>query len=248
MVRVLVVSWEYPPVVVGGLGRHVRRAQPRARRRRARRRGGVPPAGRHGRHHPPHRARHARPRWAHCGCCASPRTRRTWSSPATSWPGRWRGSTPPCVRRCTHLRGWSARRRARPRLARRARRDHARRRRRRRRWSRPCTPPRRAATPASATPLQRQVHSVEWWLAHRADALITCSAAMRREVDGLFGPGARARHGGAQRHRRRGTGRSTRGTPPRPAPAGPPTAARCSSTSDVWSTRRVCRTCWRRCR
>lgn len=23
MVRVLVVSWEYPPVVVGGLGRHV---------------------------------------------------------------------------------------------------------------------------------------------------------------------------------------------------------------------------------
>ncbi|MDT7578907.1 MAG: glycogen synthase, partial [Pseudonocardiales bacterium] len=38
------------------------------------------------------------------------------------------------------------------------------------------------------TPLQRQVHSVEWWLARRADALITCSAAMRDEVTALFGP------------------------------------------------------------
>jgi glycogen(starch) synthase len=38
------------------------------------------------------------------------------------------------------------------------------------------------------TPLQRQVHSVEWWLARRADALMTCSAAMRAEVDVLFGP------------------------------------------------------------
>jgi glycogen(starch) synthase len=39
-----------------------------------------------------------------------------------------------------------------------------------------------------ATPLQRQVHSAEWWLARRADALITCSAAMRDEVTALFGP------------------------------------------------------------
>jgi glycogen(starch) synthase len=36
------------------------------------------------------------------------------------------------------------------------------------------------------TPLSQQVHSVEWWLARRADALITCSRAMRREVAGLF--------------------------------------------------------------
>lgn len=35
-------------------------------------------------------------------------------------------------------------------------------------------------------PLNRQVHSVEWWLANRADALITCSAAMRTEVAQLF--------------------------------------------------------------
>ncbi|ANZ38202.1 glycogen synthase [Lentzea guizhouensis] len=35
-------------------------------------------------------------------------------------------------------------------------------------------------------PLNQQVHSVEWWLANRADALITCSSAMRREVAHLF--------------------------------------------------------------
>ena len=35
-------------------------------------------------------------------------------------------------------------------------------------------------------PLNQQVHSVEWWLANRADALITCSQAMRREVAHLF--------------------------------------------------------------
>ena len=34
--------------------------------------------------------------------------------------------------------------------------------------------------------LNRQLHSCEWWLAHRADTLITCSAAMRAEVAELF--------------------------------------------------------------
>ncbi|MBC8092691.1 MAG: glycosyltransferase, partial [Pseudonocardia sp.] len=32
----------------------------------------------------------------------------------------------------------------------------------------------------------RQVHSTEWWLANRADAVITCSVAMRAEVAELF--------------------------------------------------------------
>lgn len=36
--------------------------------------------------------------------------------------------------------------------------------------------------------VNRQVHSVEWWLANRADALITCSSSMRDEVDELFTP------------------------------------------------------------
>jgi glycogen(starch) synthase len=35
-------------------------------------------------------------------------------------------------------------------------------------------------------PLNQQVHSVEWWLANRADALVTCSMAMRTEVAHLF--------------------------------------------------------------
>ena len=37
-----------------------------------------------------------------------------------------------------------------------------------------------------SAPLSRQVHSAEWWLARRADTLITCSAAMRTEVAELF--------------------------------------------------------------
>ncbi|NMO91230.1 glycosyltransferase family 4 protein [Actinomycetospora sp. TBRC 11914] len=37
-----------------------------------------------------------------------------------------------------------------------------------------------------SAPLNRQVHSVEWWLAQAADALVTCSHAMREEVAGLF--------------------------------------------------------------
>jgi glycogen(starch) synthase len=35
-------------------------------------------------------------------------------------------------------------------------------------------------------PLNQQVHSVEWWLANRADAVIACSAAMQGEVAHLF--------------------------------------------------------------
>lgn len=34
--------------------------------------------------------------------------------------------------------------------------------------------------------VSQQVHSMEWWLAQRADALITCSEAMRSETAGLF--------------------------------------------------------------
>jgi glycogen(starch) synthase len=37
-----------------------------------------------------------------------------------------------------------------------------------------------------SSPLSRQVHSIEWWLTHRADTLITCSAAMRAEAAELY--------------------------------------------------------------
>ncbi|QTJ69112.1 glycosyltransferase family 4 protein [Rhodococcus sp. ZPP] len=36
--------------------------------------------------------------------------------------------------------------------------------------------------------INRQVHSVEWWLANDSDALITCSASMQDEVTTLYGP------------------------------------------------------------
>ncbi len=40
-----------------------------------------------------------------------------------------------------------------------------------------------------AGPISRQVHAVESWLARESDSLITCSASMRDEISELFGPG-----------------------------------------------------------
>ena len=37
-----------------------------------------------------------------------------------------------------------------------------------------------------SSPLSRQVHSTEWWLANRADTVITCSTAMRDEAAELY--------------------------------------------------------------
>ncbi|MGU3434188.1 glycosyltransferase family 4 protein [Actinomycetes bacterium M1A6_2h] len=36
--------------------------------------------------------------------------------------------------------------------------------------------------------VNRQVHSLEWWLANESDSVITCSASMDDEVSRLFGP------------------------------------------------------------
>ncbi|WP_416563041.1 glycosyltransferase family 4 protein [Nocardia testacea] len=36
--------------------------------------------------------------------------------------------------------------------------------------------------------VNRQVHSVEWWLANESDALITCSTSMKDEVERLYRP------------------------------------------------------------
>lgn len=38
-------------------------------------------------------------------------------------------------------------------------------------------------------PISRQVHAVESWLVRESDSLITCSASMREEITTLFGPG-----------------------------------------------------------
>lgn len=40
-----------------------------------------------------------------------------------------------------------------------------------------------------AGPISRQVHAVESWLARESDSLITCSSSMRDEITELFGPG-----------------------------------------------------------
>ncbi|MGC2656167.1 MAG: glycosyltransferase family 4 protein, partial [Mycobacterium sp.] len=37
--------------------------------------------------------------------------------------------------------------------------------------------------------ISRQVHAIESWLVHESDSLITCSASMRDEISELFGPG-----------------------------------------------------------
>ncbi len=37
--------------------------------------------------------------------------------------------------------------------------------------------------------VSRQVHALESWLVHESDSLITCSASMREEITTLFGPG-----------------------------------------------------------
>ncbi|MDF0586067.1 glycosyltransferase family 4 protein [Tsukamurella sp. 8F] len=43
-------------------------------------------------------------------------------------------------------------------------------------------------------PVNRQVHSAEWWLARESDAVITCSRSMSDEVARLFGPGLAQLH------------------------------------------------------
>ena len=40
-------------------------------------------------------------------------------------------------------------------------------------------------------PVSRQVHSLESWLAHESDSLITCSASMRDEISHALRPGSR---------------------------------------------------------
>ena len=53
--RVLMLSWEYPPVVVGGLGRHVHALATQLAAQRARGRRALPATCRHGRDHAPQR-------------------------------------------------------------------------------------------------------------------------------------------------------------------------------------------------
>lgn len=72
-------------------------------------------------------------------------------------------------------------------------------------------------------PLNQQIHSVEWWLANRADALITCSAAMRAEVSHLFEvPPATVIHNGIEPRGWRVSPAAVRAARARHAPSGEP--------------------------
>ncbi len=94
-------------------------------------------------------------------------------------------------------------------------------------------------------PLNRAIHSVESWLANAADEVITCSATSREEAARLFDLDPR--------HCPR---RPQRGRPVPLAGAGARRASprvsvtratdRCSCSPAGWCTRRGCRRCWRR--
>lgn len=74
-------------------------------------------------------------------------------------------------------------------------------------------------------PLNQQIHSVEWWLANRADALITCSSAMRAEVAHLFEvdpAGITVIHNGIEPKSWRVSPEAVRQTRHRHSPAGAP--------------------------
>ena len=73
--------------------------------------------------------------------------------------------------------------------------------------------------------LNQQVHSVEWWLANRADALVTCSSPMRAEVAHLFEvdpAGIEVIHNGIEPRDWRVSAAAVRRTRERHAPDGAP--------------------------
>ncbi|BDH58481.1 hypothetical protein MTP03_34200 [Tsukamurella sp. PLM1] len=88
-------------------------------------------------------------------------------------------------------------------------------------------------------PVNRQVHSTEMWLANEADAVITCSRSMSDEVNRLFGPGLAQLHVIAN-------GIDSSLWPFRDRSAAVRSGARRGApaccTSAGWSTRRGCRT------
>ena len=192
LVKVLMVSWEYPPVVVGGLGRHVyqlatalaaaghevvvlsrrpieHRPEHASVDRRDRR-------GRTGSGRGAGPAR-VRLRLGHDGLDAGDGSLDDARRPGTEEPrqaARGRGAPTSCTRTT----GWSRTRRSRlaeffdvPLVST----IHA-------------TEAGRHSGWVSG-PISRQVHAVESWLVRESDSLITCSASMSDEITELFGPG-----------------------------------------------------------
>jgi hypothetical protein len=224
--RVLMLSWEYPPLVYGGL------SPPRAgsvgvtHGRRPRRR----------RTHLTHRRRPApMPSSGASGSSGFRGIRRC----ADRRPAGLDHGARPCAHPGGPRRriGLATRGGPRPRLAGRPHRRHPQgslvgsaRRDRARHRGRP--PP----GLASRT-LNQAINSLEWWLTYQARRVITCSQAMRWEVTGssncrparsTSSPTASTRSGGSRPTRRAGT----------PGPSGP-MPVRCCCSAAGWSTRRA---------
>ena len=239
-VRVLHLSWEYPPLVYGGLGRHVHalaEAQAaaghdvvvvtphpgteglRVRRGRERRARGARAARR-----PRGAAARALP-GLDDGAQPRDHPRRARPRPHAGAP-RW----------CTRTTGWW--RTPRPTCARRSR----------CRSSPRCTRPRPAATRAGCpTTSARRSTRIEWWLTFESRRVIACSQHMRWEVDPALRAAGRQGRRAAQRHRPRRVDHRRPTRSPRPASAMAPTARSCCSPAGS-SGRRACTRSSRRCR
>ena len=188
--KVLMVSWEYPPVVVGGLGRHVYQLATALAAAGhevvvlSRRPSGTDPST-----HPstdeiaedvrvvaaaqdPHEFDFGADMMAWTLAMGHSMVR---AGLAIKGPPRIGRGAPTS---CTPTTGWSHTQLSRsPNTST----SH---------WFPPSTPPKpagiRAGFPVS---ISRQVHAVESWLVRESDSLITCSASMSDEITELFGPG-----------------------------------------------------------
>ena len=187
--KILMVSWEYPPVVIGGLGRHVHHLATALADAGhevvvlSRRPSGTDPStppvdrrGQRGRAGDRRRAGSARVRLRHRhdgvdagdGSCDDPRRAGAEERPQPAW----RPTS------CTPTTGWSPIPRSHSPNTSTCQ------------WFPPFTRPRRAGIPAGCRARSAgRCTRVESWLVRESDSLITCSASMSDEITELFGPG-----------------------------------------------------------
>ena len=212
--KVLMVSWEYPPVVIGGLGRHVHHLATALAEAGhevvvlSRRPFGTDPST--------HPSTDEISEGVRVVAAAQDPHEFDFGTDMMAWTlamGHSMVRAGLALEDPTRRQAVAARRRARARLAGGPSRDRP------RRILRRATgfhDPRDRGRPAlrlGVRRISRQVHAVESWLVRESDSLITCSASMGDEITELFGPGLAEIAGHPQRHRRGHCGRSRKRTP-----------------------------------